>query len=112
MKIIGIIFAGVLFLFSTILMAESHLDTALEHANVAVTEGQAGKVPKLLIHAKAALEHSLAASVVARSVTKTHIDAASISLQNSIDHGNLNHVEPATTSAQEAVNHLEAAKKQ
>jgi hypothetical protein len=111
MKIIGLIFASALFLFSTVLFAESHLDSALEHANAAVTEGQAGKAPELIVHAKAALDHSLAASVVAKSVAKSHIDAASISLQNAIDHGNLNHVEPATTSAQEAVKHLEAAKK-
>jgi len=111
MKIIGLILAGALLLSSASLFAESHLDAALEHANAAVKEGQAGKLPKLVIHAKAALDHSLAASVVAKSVSKTHIDAASESLQNAIDHGNLNHVEPATTSAQEAVNHLEAAKK-
>ena len=103
--------AGALLLSSASLFAASHLDTALEHANAAVKEGQAGKAPKLVVHAKAALEHSLAASVVAKSVTKTHIDAASISLQNAIDHGNLNHVEPATSSAQEAVKHLEEAKK-
>ena len=98
-------------LSSASLFAESHLDSALEHANAAVKEGQAGKLPELVTHAKAALDHSLAASVVAKSVSKTHIDAASESLQKAIDHGNLNHVEPATTSAQEAVNHLEAAKK-
>jgi hypothetical protein len=37
MKIIGLIIAGALFLFSTTLFAASHLDTALEHANAAVT---------------------------------------------------------------------------
>ena len=111
MRIIGLILAGALLLSSASLFAESHLDSALEHANAAVKEGQTGTLPKLVIHAKAALDHSLAASVVAKSVSKTHIDAASESLQNAIDHGNLNHVEPATSSAQEAVKHLEAAKK-
>jgi len=111
MKILGLIFVGVLFLFSSALLAQSHLEAAMEHATAAVTEGQAGNLPKLVIHAKVALDHSLAASVVAKSVAKTHIDAASISLQNAIDHGNLNHAEPATISAQEAVKHLEAAQK-
>ena len=111
MKITGLIFASALLLFSTMLFAESYLDSALEHANAAVKEGQAGKAPKLVIHAKAALEHSQAASVVAKNVSKTHIDAASLSLQTAIDHGSLNHVEPATTSAEEAVKHLEEAKK-
>ena len=74
MKIIGLILAGALLLSSASLFAESHLDSALEHANAAVKEGQAGKLPKLVIHAKAALDHSLAASVVSKSVSKTHID--------------------------------------
>ena len=112
MKILGLVFAGVIFIFSSALLAQSHLEAAMEHANAAVTEGQAGKLPELVIHAKAALDHSLAASVVAKSVAKTHIDAASVSLQNAIDHGNLNHAEPAILSAQEAVKHLEAAQKQ
>ena len=111
MKIIGLILAGALLLSSASLFAESHLDSALEHANAAVKEGQTGTLPKLVIHAKAALDHSLAASLVAKSIPKNHIDAASKSLQDAIDHSALNHVAPATKSAEEAVAHLSAAKK-
>ena len=48
---------------------------------------------------------------ITKSVQKNHIDAASDSLQEAIDQGNLNHVKPATKSAEEAVTHLKAAKK-
>ena len=80
-------------------------------ANAAVTEGKAGSAPKLAVHAKAALDHSLAASLVAKSVSKNHIDAASKSLQQAIDHAALSHVQPATKASEEAVTHLSAAKK-
>ena len=110
MKKLAPLFAGLLLCLSTTVFAEEHLDQALEHANAAVAEGQAGKASSLVTHAKAALDHSLAASLVAKSVPKGHIDAASASLQEAIDHGNLNHAEPATKSAQEGVAHLKAAK--
>ena len=110
MKILTPLFAGLLLCLSTTVFAEEHLDQALEHANAAVTEGQAGKASSLVVHAKAALDHSLAASLVAKSIPKNHIDAASKSLQDAIDHGTLNHAEPATKSAQEGVAHLTAAK--
>jgi hypothetical protein len=105
------VLVGILMCLSTSVFAETHLDQAIEHANAAVTEGKAGKAPQLVVHAKAALDHSLAASLVAKSVSKNHIDAASESLQDAIDHGTLNHVVPATKSAKEAVDHLTAAKK-
>ena len=110
MKKLASVFAGLLLCLSTSVFAEEHLDQALEHANAAVAEGQAGKASSLVVHAKAALEHSLAASLVATSVPKTHIDAASDSLEKAIEHGNMNHVEPATKSAEEGVEHLKAAK--
>jgi hypothetical protein len=110
MKQLKFVFAGLLLCLSTTVFAEEHLDQALEHANAALAEGKAGKAPSLVTHAKAALDHSLAASLVAKSVPKGHIDTASKSLQEAIDHGNLNHVEPATKSAEEAVTHLKAAK--
>jgi hypothetical protein len=53
----------------------------------------------------------LAASLVAKSVSKNHIDAASKSLQQAIDHAALNHVDPATKASEEGVAHLTAAKK-
>jgi hypothetical protein len=109
-KILSVIAGSLLFL-SVTAFAEEHLNAALEHANAAVTEGKAGSAPKLAVHAKAALDHSLAASLVAKSVSKNHIDAASKSLQQAIDHAALSHVQPATKASEEAVTHLSAAKK-
>lgn len=109
-KLASVLFAGLLLCLSTTVFAEEHLDAALEHANAAVAEGKAGKASSLVTHAKAALEHSLAASLVAKSVPKGHIDTASKSLQDAIDHGTLGHAEPATKSAEEGVAHLKAAK--
>lgn len=68
-KILSVI-AGSLLFISVSVFAEEHLNAALEHANAAVAEGHAGSAPKLTIHAKAALDHSLAASLVAKSVSK------------------------------------------
>ena len=110
MKKLAPFFAGLLLCLSTSVFAEEHLDQAVDHAKAAVAEGQAGKASSLVTHAKAALDHSLAASLVAKSVPKGHIDEASKSLQEAIDHGNLGHVEPATKSAEEGVTHLKAAK--
>jgi len=110
MKKLASVFAGLLLCASTTVFAEEHLDQALEHANAALAEGQAGKTSSLVTHAKAALDHSLAASLVAKSIPKNHIDAASESLQDAIDHGTLNHLEPAVKSTQEGVTHLKAAK--
>ena len=111
MKKLTSVFTVLLLCLSTAVFADEHLDQALEHANAAVAEGQAGKAPSLVIHAKAALEHSLAASLVAKSLPKGHIDMASEVLQKAIDEGTLNHVQQATKSAEEAVTHLKAAKK-
>jgi hypothetical protein len=65
----------------------------------------------MMHHAKAALDHALAASIVAKSIPKNHINAASKSLQESIDQSSLNQVAGATKSAETAVEHLNAAKK-
>jgi hypothetical protein len=110
MKKLAPFFAGLLLCLSTSVFAEEHLDQAVDHAKAAVAEGQAGKASSLVTHAKAALDHSLAASLVAKSVPKGHIDAASKSLQEAIDHGNLSHAAPATKSAEEGLTHLNAAK--
>ena len=110
MKILAPLFAGLLLCLSTTVFAEEHLDQAIEHAKAAVSEGQAGKASSLVTHAKAALDHSLAASIVAKSIPKGHIDEASKSLQEAIDHGNLSHAGPATKSAEEGLAHLNAAK--
>jgi len=118
MKKLASVFVGLLLCVSTTVFAAGlseagleHVNAALEHANAAVVHGKAGHAPILVEHAKSALNHTLAASIVAKGVPKTHIDAAADSLQKAIDEGELGKVEPATKSAEEAVTHLEASKK-
>ncbi|MFA6162145.1 MAG: small metal-binding protein SmbP [Methylobacter sp.] len=111
MKKLASVCASLLLLLSTsVFAAQDHAAQALEHANQAVTHGKAGHAPVLVDHAKAALEHSLAAAIEAKGVPKTHLDAASASLQEAIDKGTLGDAESATKSAEEAVEHLKASK--
>lgn len=111
MKKLASVFVVLFLVLSFGVFAEEHLDEALKHANAAVAEGQDGKALSLVEHAKLAMEHSLAASIVAKGVPKGHIDMASELLQDAIDHGNLGHADLATKSAEEAVEHLKAANK-
>ncbi|TSA42002.1 MAG: hypothetical protein D4R63_01645 [Methylococcaceae bacterium] len=110
MKKISLIFAALALSASTTVFADVHLDTALEHATAALAAGKAGNAPSLMEHAKAALDHSLTASITAKSVAKNHIDAAAKSLQTGIDQGALNQLDIATKAAEESVAHLTAAK--
>jgi len=109
MKKIASIFAALLFIFSTAVIAEDHSAAALEHAQAAVEHGKAGHAPILVQHAKLALEHTLAGSLIAKGAPKNHLGAASKSLQDAIDQGTLEQVEPATKSAEEAVVHIKAS---
>ncbi|MFI3187529.1 MAG: small metal-binding protein SmbP [Methylococcaceae bacterium] len=109
MRKLAFAFAGLLFL-STAVFAEEHAMAALEHANAAVVAGKAGHALTLVEHSKLALEHTLAASIVAHGVPKTHLDAAAGELQESIDHGNLEHADVATKHAVAAVEHIKASK--
>jgi HEPN domain-containing protein len=119
MKKLASVFVGLLLCVSTTVFAVEHSNTAvehtnkaLEHANAAVVHGKAGHAPILVEHAKSALNHTLEASLVAKGVPKTHIDAAADSLQKSIDEGELGHAESATKAAEEGVAHLETSKRQ
>lgn len=111
MKKLASIGAGLLFLLSTSVFAEVPAAAALKHANEAVIHGKAGHTPVLLEHAKAALEDTLAASIVAKGVSKNHLDAGAKELQEAIDHGTMGHVGVATTHAEAAVQHIKAANK-
>ena len=71
MKKISYLLAGLLLCLSTSVFAEDHLAEATKHANEAVSEGHAGSAPKMMHHAKAALDHSLAASIVAKRHFRT-----------------------------------------
>jgi HEPN domain-containing protein len=61
---------------STNVFAEANLDQAIEHANAAIVEGNTGKVPEVAVYAKAALDHSLTASLVAKRIPKNNLNAA------------------------------------
>ena len=109
MKKIASICAGLLLILSTAVIAKEHSAEALEHAQAAVEHGKAGHAPVLVEHAKLALEHTLAGSLVAKGAPKNHLNEAAKSLQNAIDQGSLEQVEPATKSAEEAVGHIKAS---
>ncbi|CAA9890551.1 conserved exported hypothetical protein [Candidatus Methylobacter favarea] len=113
MKKLASVFAGLLLCLSTTVFADAESDKhsaqALQHANMAVEQGKAGKAPSLVEHAKAGLEHTVAAAITAKGVPLTHINAASDSLTQAIDHGNLGHTEMATKAAEQAVEHIKAA---
>ena len=105
-----IIFIGTgLFLLSTLVFADNHTHTAaaLEHANAAVVNGTDGQTPLLLEQTKAALKHTLAASKEAKSVPKTHLDAAVKELHEANELGNMGHIGSATIHAEAALKHIE-----
>ncbi len=91
--------------------AESNLDAALKHAEAALEEGHKNNAAKLSLHAKGALDSALTASIVAKSISKNHINAAAQVLQKAIDDSALNQDAAATKDVEEAVNHLKQAKK-
>lgn len=110
MKKLASVCAGLLLLLSTSVFAKGPTESALEHASQAVTHGKAGHTPVLLEHAKAALEDVLEATIVAKGVSKNHLEAGAKELQEAIDHGTLGHVGVATTHAEAAVEHIKAGK--
>lgn len=114
MKKITSLFIGLLLALSFNVFAENeseYVASALTHAKAAVEHGKMGHAPVLVEHAKAALEDTLAAALLAKGPSKTHIEAASASLEEAIEHGNMGHVEMATKPAEAAVEHLKAAQK-
>lgn len=109
MKKLAFACAGLLLFLSTAVFAEQHADQALEHANAAVVQGEAGKAEGLVEHAKLAMEHTLAAAIVAKSIPKNHLEAAAKELQEAIDQGNLDHADVATKHAEAAVEHIKTS---
>ena len=111
MKKLASICAGLLLALSTAAFAEEHAVAALEHASSALEHGKAGHNSVLVEHAKTALDQSLAASLVTKSIVKNHIDAAADLLQKAVDEGNLDHTDAASKVLEEAIVHLKAANK-
>ncbi|MEI6544150.1 MAG: small metal-binding protein SmbP [Methylococcales bacterium] len=102
---------GLLLFLSMNVFAEQHADGAMTHANAALAKGKEGNTSALVNHARMALDEALEASLVTKSVTKNHLDAAANSLQKAIDNGNLGHVGQATKAIEEAIAHLKMASK-
>jgi hypothetical protein len=111
MKKLAFTCAGLLLFFSAVVFAAEGSKAALEHANAAVTEGKAGKPEALVVHAKLAMENTLAAAITAKSIPKGHLEAAAKELQESIDSGNLGQADVATKHAEAAVEHIKASNK-
>ncbi|MGR9014211.1 MAG: small metal-binding protein SmbP [Gammaproteobacteria bacterium] len=109
MKKLAFSCAGLLFLLSTSVFAKEQATSALEHAKEAVVHGKAGHALILVEHAKTALDYTLGASIVAKGVSKNHLDAGAKELQEAIDHGGLGHADVATTHAEAAVEHIKAS---
>ena len=112
MKKISGLLLGLIATASSGVFAEPNLDAALKHAEAALEEGHKNNAAKLAVHAKGALDSALTASIVAKSISKNHINAASEELQKAIDDATtLNQVTAATKAVEEAVAHLKQAKK-
>ncbi len=103
--------ASLLLLLSTSVFAGQQSASALEHAKAAVAQGKSGHTAALLEHAKAALEDALEAAIVAKGVSKNHLEAGAKELQEAIDHGTMGHVGVATSHAEAAVEHIKAGNK-
>jgi hypothetical protein len=100
-----------LLFFSASVFADAHIIEALEHANEAVAHGKDGHTTILVGEVKVALEHTLAASITAKGASKIHLDAATMELQEAIDHCELGHVGAATKHARVAIGHIKDSNK-
>jgi hypothetical protein len=99
---------------SSLVFAEEHATTALEHINMAIVHGKAGHGPVLVEHANSALNHANKAVEAAQGESKTHMKAAVQSLKSAIEHGKMTgpeHVTAATKAAEEAAEHIKAGNK-
>jgi hypothetical protein len=99
------------FFLSTCALAEEHFLTGKEHANAAVIHGIKGHTRILMEHAKAALEHTLEASLTAKGIRKSHLEAAVKELQECLDLAGNGHIGAATMHAEAAEKHIKASEK-
>lgn len=111
MKKLTLICAGLLLLSAAVFAEDHSVAAALEQANAAVVYGEAGHTSNLLEHAKAALNHLLAASITAKGASKKYLEDAVTELQEAIDHGDMGHVGAATKHAKAAVRDIKAGNK-
>ncbi len=86
--------------------AESHLDQAIKHAEVAAKSGEGKSIAQ---HADEAKTHAEAAKT--EKIDESHLNAGIKSLDEAIKNGGLGATELAKKSAEEAVTHLKQAAK-
>lgn len=111
MKKLISICAGLFLLSPSVLADDHHAAAALEHTSAAVIYGKNGHTAILLEHAKAALDHALAASLTAKGVSIDHLESAVTELQEAIDLSESGHVGTATKHAQAALRHIKTSNK-
>jgi Small metal-binding protein len=113
MKKLTVASAAALLFVGMNVLAEPHLDQAIEHATAAVEHGKAGHASVLVEHAVPAMEHAMAADLVAKGLAKSHTENAIVDLEEAIKHGKegKGHEGVATTYAETALEHLKAANK-
>ncbi len=110
MKKLASILIGLSVLLCTSVFAGVHSIAGHEHTNAAIVQGTAGQTRILIQHAKAALEHTLKATLAAKGVRKSHLDEAANELQECLDLANLGHIGAATLHAEAAEKHITASK--
>jgi hypothetical protein len=108
MKILASIFT-ILLLVSVSVSAEEHFFAAKDHTHDAVIQGEAGHTRVLVEHVKAVLENALKASLNAKGMQKSHLDAAATELQESLDLATMGHIGAATLHAEAAERHIKAS---
>jgi hypothetical protein len=114
MKKIAHIGTALLILASSAVVAEEHAEAALKHIQMAIEYGKAGHGPVFHQHASEALIQAQKAAEVAKGESKTHMDASVRLLESAIEHGKMpgpEHINAATTAAEEAAKHLKAGNK-
>jgi len=108
MKKLASVFAGLLFCLTTNAFAEGSVDSALMHANAAVSSGSSD-TKAFLAHAAEALDDTLAAAIPAKGLLLSHLDEASKALGDAISHTKAGHGDLGVAAAETAVAHLKAA---
>jgi Small metal-binding protein len=109
MKIINTLIAILsLALFSTWAFGEAvHLPQAIEHTQLAIKDGEAGKAAGLSEHATIALEHANASE---KAEANPHTTEGIVHLKAAIETGKKGDAPGATAHAKEALKHLDLAK--
>jgi hypothetical protein len=91
-----------------VLTKAGHVQEAWKHTEAALRAGDQGDVKGVGEHARTAKVH--VESALAQSTIDEHLIAARKSLDSAIEHSNMGHADMARKAAEEALNHLNAAK--